>query len=179
MAREDLQGVREVTVKDSDGKILECFDFAMAGIRSVKGMIQGLWSLNPFSQALSGRNGFSDIDAHTEICGHSLTLEFKQSFQSLNQGQVLKAIRQAKFQHTTTFFIEGETDSPKKWFYIYSLGGGEYLVSDVRSGDISTIKEAITAWEAKARKNSLVEYGGKTAEWQATNEIIAKARARD
>lgn len=178
MAREDAQGLREVTVIGEDSTVLERFKFSMKGIRSIKGLIQGLWSLNPFSEALSGRNGFSDVDGHTEICGHGLVLEFKQSFQSLNQGQVLKAIRQAKFQHTTTFFIEGETDSPKKWFYIYSLGGGEYLVSDVRDGGISDIKEAITAWEAKARKNSLIEYGGKTAEWQATNDIIAKARAR-
>lgn len=179
MAREDSQGLREVHVIGEDGTVLEQFKFAMRGIRSVKGLIQGLWSLNPFSASLSGRNGFSDVDAHTEICGHGLVLEFKQSFQSLNQGQVLKAIRQAKFQHTTTFFIEGETDSPKRWFYIYSLGKGEYLVSDVRSGSYLEIDSAIKAWEEKARKNSLIEYGGKTAEWQATNDIISKARARN
>lgn len=179
MSREDIHLEREVTVTSKDGIVLESFKFAIAGIRSVKGMIQGLWSLNPFSSALSGRNGFSDVDAHTEICGHGLVLEFKQSFRSLNQGQVLKAIRQAKFQHTTTFFIEGETDLPKRWFYIYALGNGEYMVSDVREGGYLEIDSAIKSWEQRARKNSLIEYGGKTAEWNATNDIIAKARAKN
>lgn len=177
MARIDAQTDRTVIVQDELGKQLEKFSFDIRGMRSLKGMLQGLWSLNPFSQGLSGRNGFSDVDAHTEIDGHSLCLEFKQSLYTLNKGQVMKAVRQAKFQRTCTWFIEGETDKPTKIIQV-NVGGtdGGVRVSEVEVTSIEDMRNRISRWESYARDNSLVK-GNKTTEWNQVNEIISKAKA--
>ncbi len=176
VARIDANGEREIIVKDTEGTRLERFNLDLNGIRSIKGMLQGLWTLNPFSHGLSGRNGFSDVDAHTEIDGRGLVLEFKRSFRSLNKGQVLKAIRQAKFQKTCTWFIEGETDTPKRIFCVNETGvDGEFKVSEVEVTDLEKIQVRISKWEKWARQNSLVK-GNKTGEWNATVNIINNAR---
>ena len=172
MARIDANEVRDVIVQDSEGKVLERFKFGCTGIRTLKGMMQGLWSLNPFSVGLSGRNGFSDTDGHTEIDGRGLALEFKQSFKAMSKGQVMKAIRQAKFQKTCTWFIEGQTDSPVRIFCINETGvEGELRVVEVVATDIEDIQVRIKAWEKWAKQNSLVK-GNKTEEWDKVNEIV-------
>lgn len=177
MARIDEQLDRTVIVQDGIGKQLEKFQFDIRGMRSLKGMLQGLWSLNPFSQGLSGRNGFSDVDAHTEIDGWGLVLEFKQNLGGLNQGQVMKAIRQAKFQRTCTWFIQGETDKPVKVLQVNGgLVEGEVQVCDVLDTSIEDLRKRISNWESWARANSLVK-GNKTEEWAQVSEVIAKARA--
>lgn len=173
MARIDAQGDRTVIVENEYGMMLEKFKFNMNGIRSLKGMFQGLWSLNPFSKALSGKNGFTDVDAHTEIDGHGLILEFKQSFQSLNKGQVMKAFRQAKYQKTCTWFIEGETDRPVRMVCINETGvEGEAQVTVVFDTDIDSIREDIEEWETWSRRHSMVK-GNKAIEWADVNEFIA------
>lgn len=176
MARIDAKSDRTVTVTDDMGRQLEKFAFDMKGIRSVKGMLQGLWALNPFSQGLSGRNGFSDVDAHCEIDGWSLVLEFKQSMRSMNQGQVMKAIRQAKYQRTCTWFIEGETNKPTK---ILQVNGGtvegEVQVTELAYTDIERLRTSIKRWEEWARSNSLVK-GDKTAEWEQVNLVLKQSR---
>jgi hypothetical protein len=177
VARVDAQNERTVIVQNDMGKQLEKFQFDIRGMRSLKGMLQGLWSLNPFSQGLSGRNGFSDVDAHTEIDGRSLVLEFKQSLYSMNQGQVMKAVRQAKFQKTSTWFIEGETNKPTKIVAINETGvEGGVRITEVEVTDMDDIRKRIAKWEAWARENSLVK-GAKTAEWEIVNEVIAKCKA--
>lgn len=174
MSRLDINDIRNVIVQDADGKVLERFKFGCRGIRSLKGMVQGLWSLNPFSEALSGMNGFSDVDAHTEIDGRGLVLEFKQSFKSMNKGQLMKAIRQAKFQKTCTWFIEGETDNPTRIFCINETGiEGELRVGEVEEINLEGVQARVKAWEQWAKKNSLVK-GNKTAEWNMVSDIFKK-----
>jgi hypothetical protein len=176
MARVDEHGERTVTVTNEFDKIVEKFKFNIVGMRSIKGMIQGLWSLNPFSAGLSGRNGFSDVDAHTEIDGRSLVLEFKQSLYVMNKGQVMKAIRQAKFQKTCTWFIEGETDKPTKIIQINETGlEGKVVISQVFDTNMESLIERIGRWEEWARNHSLVK-GNKTEEWNQVNEVISRCR---
>lgn len=172
MSREEANSIRNVVVSDAEGTVLEKFKFGCTGIRSLKGMVQGLWSLNPFSVGLSGRNGFSDVDGHTEIDGRGLVLEFKQSFKAMSKGQVMKAIRQAKFQKTCTWFIEGQTDSPVRIFCINETGvEGELRVVEVVATNIEDVQVRIKSWEAWSKKHSLVK-GNKTEEWDKVNEIV-------
>lgn len=174
MARIDVSDIRDVIVQDADGQVIERFKFGCKGIRSLKGMVQGLWSLNPFSEALSGMNGFSDVDAHTEIDGRGLVLEFKKSFKAMNKGQVMKAIRQAKFQKTCTWFIEGETDNPVRILCINETGvEGELIVREVEETDMDKLHARIKAWETWAKKHSLVK-GNKTQEWNLVTDIFKK-----
>jgi hypothetical protein len=170
--RQDAHGQRTILVMDENGEQLEQFYFNMNNIRSVKHWIDGFWSLNPLSEALPKRNAFSDIDAHVEIDGHSLVLEFKRSLFKMNKGQTMKAIRQAKFQRTSTFFIEGETDDPRYMIQVVSTGiDGEFGVSKLTKIDVESLRQRISQWEKWAVKNSLVK-GKKTDEWEAVNEII-------
>ena len=176
MITEVTKEERLVIVQGENNEVLERFRVKLNGIRSVKGLLQGLWTLAPFSKGLSGRNGFSDVDAHTEIDGRSLVLEFKQSFRGLNRGQVLKAIRMAKFQKTCTYFIEGNTDIPTRIFGVLETGvEGEYTVTDVYRTDIEDVQDRIRKWEKWSREHSLVK-GNKTKEWEDTISIINKAR---
>jgi hypothetical protein len=157
---------------DEDGEQLEQFYFNMNNIRSVKNWIQGFWSLNPFSEALPKRNGFSDVDAHAEIDGHSLILEFKNSLFKMNKGQTMKALRQARFQRTSTWFIEGGTDNPKYMIQVNETGiEGEYEISELMKVDMDGIRDYIKQWEVWAKKHSLSK-GNKTEEWEAVSEII-------
>lgn len=174
MAREDVNSIRNVIVQDADGKVVERFIFGCTGIRSLKGMMQGLWSLNQFSEALSGRNGFSDVDAHTEIDGRGLVLEFKRSFKGMNKGQLMKALRQAKFQKTCTWFIEGDTDKPVRIFCINETGvEGELRVGEVEETTLEELQARIKSWEAWAKANSPVK-GNKTEEWNTVSSIFKK-----
>jgi hypothetical protein len=176
LSREDVKGVRTVIVEDEGGSKLERFTFGLKGIRSIKGLLQGLWSLNPFSEGLSGNNGFSDVDAHTEIDGRSLILEFKQTLRGMNKGQLLKAIRQAKFQKTCTWFIEGETDTPVRMIQVNENGiEGEYGVSELSETSIEGLQTSIRNWEKWAKANSLVK-GKKSEEWNKVTEIIHTCR---
>lgn len=176
MIKEFTEDERLVIVHDGNNEVLERFRVKLNGIRSVKGMLQGLWTLAPFSKGLSGRNGFSDVDAHVEIDGRSLILEFKQSFRGLNRGQVLKAIRQAKFQKTSTIFIEGDTDQPVRMFAILETGvEGRYHATDVCRTDLEDMQDRIRSWEKWAREHSLVK-GHKTEEWNDTLIIMNNAR---
>lgn len=170
--RQDAHGQRTVLVMDENGEQLEQFYFTMNNIRSVKGWIDGFWSLNPLSEALPKKNAFSDIDAHVEIDGHSLVLEFKRSLFKMNKGQTMKAVRQARFQRTSTWFIEGDTDKPQYMIQVNSTGvDGEFEISELMKVDMEEIRRLISEWEWWARKNSLVK-GNKTAEWESVNEII-------
>lgn len=170
--RQDAHGKRTILVMDENGEQLEQFYFNMNNIRSVKHWIDGFWSLNPLSEALPKRNAFSDIDAHVEIDGHSLVLEFKRSLFKMNKGQTMKAVRQARFQRTTTFFIEGEQDEPKYMVIVASTDyDGEFHISELIPIDIDILRDYISRWEKWALENSLVK-GNKTEEWAAVNEII-------
>lgn len=172
MARIDVNGIRNVIVQDPEGKVIERFSFGCTAIRSIKGMMQGLWSLNPFSEALSGMNGFADVDGHTELEGRSLVLEFKQSFKAMSKGQLMKAIRQAKFQKTCTWFIEGQTDNPVRIFCINETGvEGEVKLSEVEETDIERVRERIKNWEKWVKQNSLVK-GNKTEDWNIVSSIF-------
>lgn len=176
MSREDLNTIRNVIVQDEEGTVIERFNFGCKGIRSLKGLMQGLWSLNPFSEALSGMNGFADVDGHCEIDGRGLALEFKKSFKGMTKGQMMKAIRQAKFQKTCTWFIEGDTDNPKRIFCINETGvEGSLRVTTIEDTDLEKLQARIKLWEQWAKKNSLVK-GNKTEEWNLVSEMFKMCR---
>jgi hypothetical protein len=173
MARSVEHGLRTVSVTNEEGKVLESGEIDLTAIKGVLGFLRGQWSLQPFGEGLSGRNGFGDVDAHTEIDGRGLVLEFKASFSRLTKGQVMKAIRQAKFQKTCTFFIEGETNEPKRIVCVNETGTeGEYRQTEVSATNMEDLIKRISEWERFAKDHSLVK-GKKTGEWQEVNAFMS------
>lgn len=163
---------RTVTVQLGE-EVVEQFSFDLPYIRTLKGFLQGTWSLGEFGESMTGKNGFGDVDASTEIDGHTLILEFKQSFNKVDNGQVMKAIRQAKYGRTSTWFIEGDTNQPKRLYKVESTGTeGEFKMNGVLDVDMQTVCKHIADWEQWARRNSLTV--NKLKEWAEVREIRAQ-----
>lgn len=162
MSNKNVSNVRKVEMKVYDrptGKILEdChFDIDLKTIRSIKGFMKGVWSNEYINDAISGLNSFSDVDAHVERYGRSLFLEFKQSTESMNRGQVLKAIRQAKYQKTCTWFVFGETNNASQILKIDETGvEGEFKSSELLDIDMEELRKMISEWELFARRRKLI-----------------------
>lgn len=162
---------RLITVQDEEGKQLEQFYFDMPKIRNVGHWVDGFWSFEPLNEALTKRLSFTDRDAHVEVDGHSLMFEFKRSFFKSNDGQLMTAVRQAKFQRTSTWFIEGDRNNPKYMVMINETGvDGGFWVSDLLPIDKESLNDYIRKWELWARKYSLVK-GMKKADWDAVQDI--------
>jgi hypothetical protein len=163
---------RTIKVYDENGKQLESFKFNLDNIHNVQHYLNGFWSYEPFNEALTGRIKFSDVDGQVEANGHTLNLEFKNSLFSMNQGQAMKAVRQARFQKTSTFFIEGKQDEPRYLLKVNPTGmNGEFHVSDLIKADVNEIRQHITEWQKWTFKNSLVK-GKRTEDWEAVKYII-------
>lgn len=92
----------------------------------------------------------------------------------MTKGQLMKAIRQAKFQKTCTWFIEGQTDCPTRILCINETGvEGVIKISDVEETNIELIRNRIKNWELWVKKNSLVK-GNKTEDWNTVSEVFKK-----
>lgn len=163
---------RVIIIQDEQGKELERFKYNMPQIRSIEHWINGFWDFTPFNEALKGRIKFSDVDSQVEVDGHSLVFEFKASLFKMNRGQAMTAIRQARFQRTTTLLIEGGKDDPKNMVTVSETGvEGEFEISGIIPVDMEKIQKFIARWQKWALKNSMVK-GNKNVEWEAVNDIM-------
>lgn len=107
------QGLRNIIVRDTKSKkILENVNLFLPNIQSVTGFLKGAWDLEPYAGSFPGRNRLGDVDGSVEIAGHHLMVEFKETSRAMNVGQLVKAIRLAKYCNTTTVFVFGRTDNP-------------------------------------------------------------------
>lgn len=154
-----------------EGKKLEQFRADYPNIRSLRGFLNGEWNLASFDNCFKGKNRLGDVDASIEMNGHTLLIEFKNARNGMNQGQVLKAIRQAKYSGITTIFVFGKRDNPEGYLVISPDAGEQgFRNSGYVEGDMKDVQELFTAWALRAEKNNLVQ--NRTAEWDEVSKVM-------
>jgi len=147
-----MKGKRLVKVVEADGREFEESIF-LPQIRSVIGFLKGTLDLNPYADCFPSKCKLGDIDGTVEVFGHTLVVEFKVDRATLNKGQVIKAVRQAKYGNVTTFFVFRETNRPKEYlrFSPNCIEGTGFV-----STDVSKLKASFRTWSHWARKNTLL-----------------------
>jgi hypothetical protein len=155
-----------------DGKTVEKFMADYPNIRTLRGFLAGQWNLAPFDNCFKGRNRLGDVDASIELNGHTLLIEFKGAKNGMNKGQVLKAIRQAKYSNITTMFVFGKRDTPEAHLTIEPDADAPkgYTCSGYVEADFKAVCEQFTLWANKTEENILVE--SKSDEWNEVSEIL-------
>lgn len=149
-----------------EGKVLEKFFMNLPAVRKLQGFLKGMWDLSIFNSAFPKRNRLGDVDGSVEVNGHTLHVEFKESKYSMNQGQVLKAIRQAKYSAITTMFVFGKTNAPTE----YLMFTPEDLQPNYKKCDTAGLIEVMKAWSQYTEENNLVE--NRTAEWELVGKYF-------
>ena len=155
------------------GKTLEKFVADYPNIRTLKGFLAGEWNLALFDKCFQGRNRLGDVDGSIELFSHTLLVEFKGAKNGMNKGQVLKAIRQAKYSGITTIFVFGKRNEPEGYLMIQPDAESEkgFHNTGYRLADIDTICDVFARWAKWAEENNRVE--SKTAEWNDVQEVFA------
>ncbi|MFD9628662.1 hypothetical protein [Peribacillus muralis] len=152
-----------------DGEQKEKFSVNLPGIRSLKGFLKGEWNLAAFDSCFPGRNRVGDVDGSIELNGHTLHIEFKDSKWSMNQGQVLKAIRQAKYSGIATIFVFGKTNVPRE----YLLFTPDNLQPDFVECELEGLQTVLTDWARNTTTHCLIE--SKTDEWKLVDKYFGRA----
>lgn len=163
-----------VTVMDMDTlKHTERFIANYPNLNSLRGFLAGQWDLEPFNHCFKGRNRLGDVDASLELNGHTLVVEFKGSKNGMNKGQVLKAIRQAKYSAITTIFIFGKRNEPEAYLTIEPAADTDkgYRSSGYITCTFEEVCEVLKAWGDYAEANNLVK--SKTEEWNGVTEVLS------
>lgn len=148
----------------------EKFMINLPNIRNLHGFLKGEWNLALFDSCFPKRNRLGDVDGSIEQGGHTLHVEFKESKWSMNQGQVLKAIRQAKYSNIVTIFVFGKTDAPKEYLQFTP----DNLQPDYVACDLDSLKLVIKEWSDYTEANSLVE--SKSEEWGLTDKYFGRGK---
>lgn len=153
------------------GNNLEKFAANYPNIRSLKGFLAGEWDLQEFDECFAGRNRLGDVDASIELNGHTLLIEFKGAKNGMNKGQVLKALRQAKYSGITTIFVFGKRNEPEAYLKIEPDADTGYTSSGYVLADKDMVKDQFARWAKKSEENNVVE--SKTEEWNQVTEILS------
>lgn len=163
-------GHRRVKVYEDNGSVRDT-DVFLPQIRDVIGFLQGVWDLNMYADCIEGASKFGDVDASTEVHGHTLHIEFKRSYDDLNNGQVVKAIRQARYSNITTLFVFGETNRPTHYirFSPLDLNG-----TGLRETNVTELRKVIKAWATWAKENSLVSRQQHMADFRTAKQYVKK-----
>ncbi|MBE7117313.1 hypothetical protein FT641_27060 [Bacillus paranthracis] len=161
---------RFVKVYDKKTGILkEMGTVKLPAMKSIIGFLQGEWNLDKYERCFEGSNRLGDIDASIEIAGHLLLIEFKESKHAINRGQILKAIRTAKYCKTTTMFVFGETNYPKEMIQFtpenpYGEGFEPTSIADLR--------KRLKQWHDESIIDTRVTDEDNQLEWKATEELL-------
>lgn len=153
------------------GKNLEKFAANYPNIRSLKGFLSGEWDLAAFDSCFKGRNRLGDVDASIELNGHTLLIEFKGAKNGMNKGQVLKAIRQAKYSQIVTIFVFGKRNEPEGYLKIEPDDSEKgFKSSGYTLADYDMICDQFRRWAAYAQENNLVS--SKREEWDEVSQVM-------
>ncbi|MEY8748896.1 hypothetical protein [Alkalicoccobacillus gibsonii] len=167
-------GERTVIVYEkATGRTLEHIDINLPAMRSIAGFLKGEWNLDAYSDCFGGKNRLGDIDASIEIDGHHLVIEFKEHKNSMNEGQLVKAIRMAEFSNTTTFFVFGKTDQPKEMVIISPKNPN----GTVFSTDEKALKKLMNNWYSKAKLNPMKPREALNNDWANAKRLMKKVKS--
>lgn len=158
---------RVITITEN-GNVIEKFISNLPNVRSYKGYLKGMWNLADYDDCFPKKNRLGDVDASVEQNGHTLHIEFKESYYSLTQGQILKAIRQAIYSNIVTFIVIGKTNNPVGYIKFTP----DNLQPDLVECDKESFKDALREWSQYTLENNLVE--SKSAEWELTRKYFSK-----
>lgn len=165
-----MLGHRRIKVEEDNGttRTTEVF---LPQIRDVVGFLNGVWDLNIYADCIDGSSKLGDVDGSTEIYGHTLHIEFKRSFDNVNAGQLVKAVRQARHSNITTLFVFGETNRPNSYmiFTPTNLEG-----SGLKKGNVVQIRKILKEWSKWAKKNSLVTGKTEREDWAIAKRYMEK-----
>jgi len=164
---EAMRGKRKVTVEEDNGYVQETEVF-LPHIRNIIGFLNGEWDLSMYADCFEGKNQLGDIDGSIELYGNTLLVEFKASRDTLNAGQLIKAIRQAKHSNITTIFVFGETNRPVEYlrFSPNCIKGTGFIKTNVMD-----LHSVFSKWANFAKENSLVN---DSSDWHIANKYIKK-----
>lgn len=142
-------------------------------LNSLRGFLNGNWNFAAFNDCFKGRNRLGDVDASIELNGHTLVIEFKGSKNGMNKGQVLKAIRQAKYSAITTIFIFGKRDEPEAYLSLTpdAAEPAGYKSTGYVEAGFEEVCEVLKAWGDFVEANNLVT--SKTEEWNGVTEVLS------
>lgn len=169
-----ILALEKVTISVTrDGKTLEKFFADYPNIRTLKGFLDGQWNFSVYDNCFPNKNRLSDVDASIELCGHTLVLEFKGSKNGMNKGQVLKAIRQAKYSDITTIFVFGKRNAPEAYLEIAPDANSEkgFKNSGYILTDNNGLCDILSRWCVYAKENNCVQ--SKTDEWQDVQKVFS------
>ena len=153
------------------GKKTEHFIANLPQIRTLKGLVSSVVNFEIYNHLFKKNNKLSDVDGSMEQNGHTLHFEFKGARNGMNRGQVLKAIRQAKFSNITTLFIFGKPETPEGYAIIKpcrNKDGFDWV--EYTETDYNGLCNVISQWVEYTEKNNLVK--NRTAEWNATTNFL-------
>ncbi|UTV34862.1 hypothetical protein [Bacillus altitudinis] len=153
-------GHRRIKIWEDNGKVEET-DVFLPNIKSIVGFLNGTWNFTMYDDCFDGKNKLGDVDASIELYGHTLNIEFKRDRTALTTGQVVKALRQARFSNITTIFVFGDTNRPFEYllFSPKNLKG-----SGFKKCDTIGLSKVLKNWNDWAKKNNLV-HDSKEEDW--------------
>jgi hypothetical protein len=163
-----------VVYEKGTGRTLEHVDINLPAMRSIGGFLNGEWNLDAYSDCFGGKNRLGDIDASIEIDGHHLVVEFKEHKNSMNAGQLVKAVRMAKYCNTTTFFVFGHTNKPIEKLIISPKNQkGEFSRTSEEE-----LKQLFSRWFSKAKLNPVKKRAELNSDWRIAKQILSEVKEK-
>lgn len=157
-------------------KQLEKFKANFPNLKSLRGFLSGEWDLSAFDKCFKGNNRLGDIDGSIELNGHTLVVEFKGAKNGMNKGQILKAIRMAKYSNIVTIFVFGKQNQPEAYLKITPAKNEKgFACSDYILADMDMIHDQLLRWADYTEKNNQVH--SKTEEWNEVSAVMSKLYA--
>ncbi|PGM50838.1 hypothetical protein CN949_16235 [Bacillus thuringiensis] len=162
---------RFIKVYDKKTGILkEMGTVKLPAMKSIIGFLQGEWNLDKYTRCFEGSNRLGDIDASVEIAGHVLLIEFKADKTAINRGQIMKAIRTAKYCQTTTMFVFGETNYPKEM--IQFTPENPYGEEGYQETSVADLRRRLKVWHDESILDTRVSDEDSQKEWDVTNALL-------
>ncbi|WP_042360676.1 hypothetical protein [Geomicrobium sp. JCM 19055] len=157
---------RQVTVVERNGEEYT-ENIHLPNIRNIIGFLKGTWDLTPYHSCFPDRNQLGDIDGSIELHGHTLHIEFKEDKNVLNSGQLVKAIRQAKYSNITTLFVFGKTNMPTEYI---QFSPSRPKGTGFKPITLASLRLLLKRWADHAEKESLVQ--NDQSEWNIARKVL-------
>lgn len=153
-----------VTLTNEEGKQLYKRDMVSGIIKNmphfISSLIDGAVMVDEYLDC-----GFGDLDMVAEINGNMLNIEFKGNMHKLlkGDGQLSMAINMAETSNVTTFFVEGNSDNPKRIFVVSHFDElNDYTIKELNG--IDGLNAFINEWQWLARNMPKISTADKLAE---------------
>ncbi|PEM08487.1 hypothetical protein [Bacillus wiedmannii] len=152
-------------------RVTEKFMISLPRIRNLQGFLKGQWDLGSYDSCFPGRNGLGDIDAALELHGHTLMVEFKDNIESMNEGQLLRSVRQAKYSNITTIYVFGRTNAPNGYLMFKP---DNYENPEHMPCSKDGLEDVLRRWAKWARENPAMTDEESQKDWDIVKRFATK-----